>query len=92
MEEVPNIVTSGRSKAVMVDGVRFQIEIYRLEQEHEWVLEVVDPDGTSVVWDDRFGTDLDAFNTALSTIRREGAEAFMRGEDNVVSFPRRPGK
>jgi Uma2 family endonuclease len=43
----PNIVTSGLSKVVLVEGLNLQIEIYRLEHQTEWTLEVVDEDGTS---------------------------------------------
>lgn len=92
LEEEPNLITSGQSQAVTIDGVRFQVDIYRLEHDAEWALEVVDPNGTSIVWDDRFTNDREAFDTAVSTIREEGAEAFMRNDDNVVPFPGRPGK
>lgn len=90
MAEEPNLVTSGLSKAVTIDGVRFQIEIYRLEHESTWIMEVVDPNGTSVVWNDPFETDRKAFDTAVETIQEEGADAFMRDDDNVVPFPNSP--
>lgn len=89
-EEEPNLVTSGHSKAATVDDVLFQIEIYRLEHEPAWMLEVVDPQGTSVVWDDPFESDQEAFDTAIATIQEDGAEAFMRDDSNVVPFPKRP--
>jgi len=42
VEEEPNLVTSSKSQHVTVDGYPFSIEIYRLEDETEWSLEVVD--------------------------------------------------
>ncbi len=85
-EEEPNLVISGKSQDVLVDGMRFSIEIYRLETQTDWTLEVVDPEGTSHVWDDPFASDKDARTAALSAIEEEGPLAFMRG-DNVIRFP-----
>ena len=84
-EDEPNIVTSGKSQKIMVDGVRFNIEIYRLETDTSWTLEVVDPENTSHVWDDPFASDNDARNAAIEAIESEGAIAFMRG-NNVIPF------
>ena len=86
-EDEPNIVTSSKSQRVVVDGYPFSIEIYRLEYEKEWTLEVVDPDNASHVWDETFKSDKDARTEAVKDIEAKGAVAFMRGdEDNVVPF------
>jgi hypothetical protein len=84
-EDEPNIVTSRKSQRVIIDGFPFSIDIYRLESEKAWTLEVVDHDGTSHVWDDQFLSDKDARNEALKAIEEEGALAFMRGS-NVIPF------
>lgn len=83
----PDLVLSARSQRVLVDNHPFSIEIYRLQTEGNWTLEVVDADGTSHVWDGQFPTDEDAMNTALNALHGEGAEAFMTG-DTVVNFRR----
>ena len=75
----PNVVTSGKSHRVVVDGYVFAIEIYRLEIDKTWTLEVVDHEGTSHVWEEQFATDRDAHNAALEALEREGATAFMHG-------------
>ena len=54
IEDTPNLVTSGKSQRVLVDGYHFSIEIYRLERQKNWTLEVVDLDGTSHVWEEEF--------------------------------------
>jgi predicted RNA-binding protein with PUA domain len=87
MTDEPNLITSGKSQRVVVDGYIFDIQIYRLETEKTWTLEVVDHEGTSHVWDESIATDRDARNAALEALEREGAVAFMRG-NNVV--PLRP--
>lgn len=84
-DDEPNLVTSGKSRVVTVDGVRFQIEIYRLETDSTWTLEVVDPENTSHVWEEQFTSDKDARDVAIKAIETEGAAAFMRG-DNVIPF------
>ena len=77
IEDEPNLVTSGKSQHVIIDGFPFSIEIYRLEQDRTWTLEVVDHEGTSHVWDDQFASDKDARNTAIQAIEAEGVIAFM---------------
>jgi hypothetical protein len=87
-DDTPNIVTSGKSQHMTVGGFAFSIQIYRLEEDKTWTLEVVDHEGTSHVWDDQFTSDKDARNAAIEAIESEGPLTFMRG-DNVVPF-RRP--
>lgn len=84
-EEEPNLVTSSKSQSVAVDGYPFSINIFRLERDKFWTLEVVDCDGTSHVWDDEFSSDKDARDEALRVLEAEGAVAFMRGS-NVIPF------
>ena len=81
----PNLVTSGKSKRIVVDGYSFSIDIYRLETDPTWTLEVVDHHGTSHVWDQQFVSDADARDVAINAIETEGALAFMRG-NNVIPF------
>lgn len=84
----PNIIHSGQSREITVDGHTLKIEIYRLEHESKWSLEVVDEDRNSTVWDDLFDTDKVAIDEALKTIKEEGLSAF-RESGNVVQFPKR---
>ena len=86
-DDEPNIVTSGRSQKITIDGLPFSIEIYRLEDDTTWTLEVVDRENASHVWDHEFVSDTEARDTAIAAIKSEGAVAFMRG-DNVVPFRR----
>ena len=85
IEDEPNLVSSGKSQHVVVDGHPFSIEIYRLETDKTWTLEVVDHEGTSHVWEEEFNSDKDARNAAIQAIEAEGAIAFMRG-DNIIPF------
>jgi hypothetical protein len=49
-------------------------------------LEVGTEDGTSIVWDDLFEDDQNAFEEAVTTIQKEGAVAFANGGSNVIPF------
>jgi len=84
-DETPNILTSGKSAKIEIDGYAFSIDIYRLETDQAWTLEVVDHQGTSHVWDEQFPSDGDARDAAMEAIESGGAIAFMRG-DNVIPF------
>ena len=66
--------------------ITFSIEIYRLEEETNWTLEVVGYEGSSHVWDDQFASDKDARNEGVKELETEGSIAIMRG-NNVIPFP-----
>lgn len=84
----PNIITSGLSERITVEGHELSIEIYKLESEPNWSLEVVDEDGTSTVWEELFKTDQFAKNEILKTINEEGLSAF-RDSGNIIRFPKK---
>ncbi|MBB3231151.1 hypothetical protein [Halomonas stenophila] len=64
-------------KAITRDGHTLQVDIYRLEEEDDWLLEVVNKGGTSHVWDDRFATDQAAMDAVHEAIDEEGIAAFL---------------
>ena len=86
MEREPNLIISSASQHIVEDGVPFKVDIYKLEGGDGWSLEVVTEDGTSIVWDDLFDDDRNALEEAVTTIRREGAVAFVNGGSNVIPF------
>ncbi len=82
----PDLVTSGLSRQVLIEGHNLQIKIYRIATEPRWSLEVVDENGTSTVWDDLFDSDQAALAEVMKTIDEEGLGPFIV-PDNVVRFP-----
>ena len=86
-ERVPNIVTSGLSRNMTQDGITVELCIYRLEEEAEWTLEVVNAAGTSIVWDDKFSSDDAADEKFLKTVAEEGMVAFLDSA-KIIRFPR----
>ena len=84
----PTIVHSGLSRSVTIDSVTVDVQIYRLEHDAQWTLEVVNEEGTSTVWDSLFDTDDEAFAVFQLTVEEEGMGAFL-DNDNVIPFPGR---
>ncbi len=82
----PNLVTSHLTQKILVEETYLSIEIYRLEDQDFWTLEVVDDEGTSTVWDDEFSSDKDALDAALNEIDKVGVNGF-RLYSNVLAFP-----
>jgi hypothetical protein len=80
IEGEPKIVQSDLSRTVEKDGVTVEVWIIRLEHETEWLLEVVNSAGTSIVWDDLFASDEDAYAEFERTVAEEGMRTFLDKE------------
>ena len=77
MENEYPIVHSPLEEQVTRDGVSVEVLIYRGEGDQDWILEVVDENGGSTVWDDPFPTDRAAHDAVLGAIAEEGIGAFV---------------
>jgi hypothetical protein len=78
IDDNPEIEESPLSGIVARDGVSVRVEIYRLvEGDRSWTLEVIDPEGGSTVWDDRFATDQDAYDEFYRTLEVDGIRSFL---------------
>lgn len=86
----PNIVISGLSGDFTKDGVTVDVHILRLEHEKSWTLEVVNSSGTSIVWDDPFESDEQAYAEFQRTVAEEGMSVFAEEEPSNVTPFRRP--
>jgi len=76
MEADPEIIYSPYCTKFSKDGQVVEVSIFRLEAETGWILEVVNEQNTSTVWDDPFDTDEEAYAEFLSTVEDEGMGAF----------------
>ena len=66
------------------DGITVEVLIYRGKDDLGWMLEVVDQDGGSTVWDDLFPTDEETLAEAMNTIETEGIGCFLRDPANQL--------
>lgn len=73
----PMFMKSPLSRQLTRHGVTVQVEIYG-DGAGKWILEVVDQENASHVWDDHFETDHEALAEAIRTLEDETME-FMAG-------------
>lgn len=85
MDEDIELIDSPLSRKVTRDGITVEISIYRSSAENDWVLEVVDQNGGSTVWEDRFSTDQAALDEAMSAIETDGIASFAQAPS--IEFP-----
>ena len=74
----PKIIDSPLSGCFAEGGITVDVLIYRLEDTH-WSLEVVDSEGTSIVWDDLFPTDEAAKAEFHRCVAEEGVLGIISG-------------
>jgi len=81
MSEDPKLEVSPLTQHLSSGGRNVSVEIYRLEGETSWTLEVVDEFNNSTVWDTTFETDSAALTEAKKTILSEGIRSLIGPKD-----------
>ena len=71
------IIESPLGQRLLVEGHPFEISIYRGVDEPEWILEITNAKGTSLILDERFKTDKDALGVAIAGFENEPIEDFL---------------
>lgn len=87
MEDEPHLVPSRHSGVITHDRSTVWLEIFRLEEETKWTLEVINEAGTSIVWEDRFASADAAYAVFQTILEKEGIETFL-DERKVIPFPK----
>ena len=80
----PDIIDSPLCRTIERDGISLRVEIYSGD-DRQWILEVVDQDGTSIVWDDQFTTDQAALDELMKTIELEGIQSIVESDTSSGS-------
>ena len=80
----PKIIMSPLCREVIEDDTRIQVDIYRGENESGWILEVIDEENASTIWDEPFDTDQEALDAVLIVIERDGIRSFLDGEYELM--------
>ena len=75
-EPKQKIVSSSLSGIFIKGDVAVHVNIIRADKEIEWILQVVNSDGMSTVWDVPFDNDADAYAEFERVVAEEGMEAF----------------
>ena len=80
----PDIIESQLCSTIERDGISLRVEIYRGD-DSEWILEVVDEVGNSIVWTDQFATDQAAMDELMRTIKVEGIRSIVEDPESSGS-------
>lgn len=83
-ERDDNLVDSPLSQSVTRNGVEVRVEIYG-DSQGRWILEVVDAENTSHVWDEHFETDQQALTEALGALDEDPLEFLGRAADRPLN-------
>ena len=84
-DRTPTIIYSELGGRLTHDDVSVEVVIVKLGGGSEWTLEVVNSKGTSIVWDETFLDDHDAYAEFQRTVTEEGMEVFL-DQSNVLPF------
>jgi hypothetical protein len=76
----PEIVMSPLCREIIEDDTKIQVDIYRGEDKSGWILEVVDEENASTVWDEPFDTDQEALDAVMKVIEKDGIRSLLDGE------------
>jgi hypothetical protein len=76
-DDEPDFIESPLSQSVTRNGVTVRVEIYG-DSQGGWILEIVDAENTSYVWDAHFDTDQLALTEALRALDEEPLEFLGR--------------
>ena len=75
MEDI-ELIYSKHCQTVSRNNKTVKVEIYS-SGKNDWVLEVVDEDQNSTVWDEQFATEDDAYQEFQRTLEEEGIESMI---------------
>ena len=73
----PELNESPLSTSVSIDGHPLRVEIYGTEPD-KWILEVVDEENASTVWDDAFESDQAALEEFHRFINKHGVAGILK--------------
>ena len=83
-DDEPDFIESPLSQSVSRNGVDVRVEIYG-DSQGGWILEIVDAENTSHVWDEHFETDQQALTEALRALDEEPLEFLGRAADRPLN-------
>lgn len=76
-DKEPAIINSPLSRRIEGDGTYIKVEIYRGEDDVVWILEVVDEENASTVYDESFPSDQAAFDEVMASIQKYGIRVYL---------------
>ena len=77
------LIESKLSGLITQDDITIEVSIYLGDAEKTWLLEVVNQEVSSIVWDDRFDAHQAALDEVKRTIETEGMTSFLSDPDET---------
>jgi hypothetical protein len=78
----PKMIKSPLSRKFTSDGITVNVDIYRLDGAEGWTLELVDANWNSIVWDELFLTDEEAWQEFLTGVQEIGLARLLEPDDD----------
>ena len=75
MEDI-ELIYSKHCQSLSINHKTVRVEIFS-SGKNDWILEVVDENNNSTVWDDLFSTDDEAYEEFQRTLAEEGIESMI---------------
>lgn len=83
-DDEPDFIESPLSQHMTRNGVTVRVDIYG-DSDNRWILEIVDAENTSHVWDEHFETDQQALDEALRALNEEPLEFLGRSAEQPLN-------
>lgn len=83
-DDEPDFIESPLSQQVTRNGVTVRVDIYG-DSDNRWILEVIDAQNTSHVWDEHFETDQQTLDEALRALDEEPFEFLGRPSEQPLN-------
>lgn len=78
----PKMIKSPLSQTFTSDGITVNVDIYWLDGSVGWTLELVDENWNSIVWDELFLTDDEAWQEFLTGVEEIGLARLLEPDDD----------
>ena len=83
-DQEPDFIESPLSQSITRNGVEVRVEIYG-DSQGGWILEIVDAENASHVWDEHFETDQQAMTEAIRALDEEPLEFLGRAANRPLN-------
>ncbi len=83
MNDEYEVTMSPLSQSITSEGIDVQIDIYA-DGDGGWILEVIDGDNNSIVWDDPFKTDEEALKEAVDAINKKSVLSLSKNSTSAL--------
>jgi hypothetical protein len=82
-DRIPKVEISSRSQDFSEGEITVDVQIYKIEGNDGWTLEVVVDEGTSISWTELFPTDREAWDDFMSAVGELGLRRLLDADESA---------